>query len=360
MAEQQFENLVFEGGGIKGLAYVGALEVMERQGILDEIERIGGTSAGAITALLLALGYEPAETEQIMGNLHFESFLDSSWGVIRNAKRVISQFGWYKGDTFYDWIGEKIADRLGRKEATFLDLKQDDKKTPLYVCGTNLSTGFTEVYSAEHTPNTPIVDAVRISMSIPLFFRAVVDGARGDKYVDGGVQRNYPVKLFDRLKYIDPNKRGRKNNGYDRKTEYYERENRRLLKRHPDSSPYVYNKATLGFRLDEREKAVMFREGTEPPRHKISDFFDYTRAFIRAVFNVQANQHLHSDDWQRTVYIDTLGVGTTDFDISEERKRELVDSGRKHTEEYLAWFEDLERDPAINNRQYREHEFYTD
>jgi len=50
----QFHNLVFEGGGIKGIAYAGALEVLEKENILSDIKRVAGTSAGAITATLLA------------------------------------------------------------------------------------------------------------------------------------------------------------------------------------------------------------------------------------------------------------------------------------------------------------------
>ena len=52
----QFRNLVFEGGGVKGIAYAGAIGVLERKGILKDIRRAGGASAGAITAALLAAG----------------------------------------------------------------------------------------------------------------------------------------------------------------------------------------------------------------------------------------------------------------------------------------------------------------
>ena len=53
----------------------------------------------------------------------------------------------------------------------------------------------------------------------------------------------------------------------------------------------------------------------------------------------QSNQHLHSDDWQRTIYIDTLGVGFTDFSISRKTKEALVESGRKGVREYFAWYD---------------------
>ena len=49
-----FKNLVFEGGGVKGIAYVGALEVLDREGILNDIERVAGTSAGAMVAVMVS------------------------------------------------------------------------------------------------------------------------------------------------------------------------------------------------------------------------------------------------------------------------------------------------------------------
>ncbi|MDQ7860327.1 patatin-like phospholipase family protein [Peribacillus frigoritolerans] len=59
-----FKNLIFEGGGVKGLAFVGALEILEENHILENIKRFGGTSAGAITALLLGLGYNAKQIRE--------------------------------------------------------------------------------------------------------------------------------------------------------------------------------------------------------------------------------------------------------------------------------------------------------
>ena len=56
------------------------------------------------------------------------------------------------------------------------------------------------------------------------------------------------------------------------------------------------------------------------------------------LIDFQRNTHLHSDDWQRTIYIDTLDVKATDFDLSDERKTDLLESGRTHTKRYLDWF----------------------
>lgn len=335
-----FRNLVFEGGGVKGIAYVGALEVLDEKQILGGIRRVGGTSAGAINATLLALGYTLQEQEQILQNLDFKKFLDDDFGLVRDSARLLAEFGWYKGDFFHRWISKLVKEKLGSRDATFQDLR-DTGHPDLYVYATNLSTNFGEVFSVERTPTERIADAVRISMSIPLFF-AAVRNARRDVYVDGGVLNNYPVKLFDREKYIDAADRPR----MARSTDYYKRENQRFQKKHPDRSPYCYNRQTLGFRLDSADEIAVFRYGDEPQHAEIDDFFDYAKALVGTILEAQANQHLHGDDWQRTVYIDSLDVGTTDFGISNAKKRRLRDSGRAHTEAYFHWWEDPGNQPV--------------
>ncbi len=325
-----FRNLIFEGGGVKGIAYVGALRELEKRQILQGIDRIGGTSAGAINAVLLATGYTLKQTSDILFRLNFRNFLDDSWGVVRDTNRLINDFGWYKGKFFRTWIGNLIHDKVGNANATFLDFKNGGLKD-LYLVGTNISTGFSEVFSAEHTPRMPVADAVRISMSLPLFFRAIRN-AREDVYVDGGLLKNYPIKVFDRTKYIDSSSVKK----HALECSYYDNNNK---SKPAASSRYVYNKETLGFRLDSKEEIAMFRDGAEPPSTHVDDFFDYGWALIKTVMNAQNNAHLHGDDWQRSVYIDTLGVGTTDFDLSDTNKRKLVKSGSDGTKAYFDWYD---------------------
>lgn len=327
----QFRNLVFEGGGVKGIAYVGALAILEKKGILKDIQRIGGTSAGAINAVLLACGYSRSEQRKILSEMDFNRFMDDSFGFLRDAKRLIDEYGWYKGDYFREWIGALMADKIGSPHATFTDFRIKGRPD-LYLVGANLSTGFAEVFSAEHTPTMRVLDAVRISMSLPLFFTAVRN-VRGDVYVDGGLLNNYPIKLFDRQKYVDNAKAARK-------TEYYDAENARFLKGpYKDRSPYIYNKETLGFRLDSKREIGAFRYGNVEVAREIDDFFGYSKALLKTALNVQEAMHLHSDDWHRTIYIDTLGIGSTDFDLSNKDKNALVKSGQDLTDEYFKWFE---------------------
>jgi NTE family protein len=56
-AQHPWKNLVLEGGGIRGMAYSGAIKVLDEKGVLPQIEKVAGTSAGSIVALLISLGY---------------------------------------------------------------------------------------------------------------------------------------------------------------------------------------------------------------------------------------------------------------------------------------------------------------
>ncbi len=327
-----FKNLIFEGGGVKGIAYIGAVEVLQAKRILRKVSRVGGTSAGAINAALLGLNFSLDEMKDILWELDFNTFLDDSWGVVRDTKRLIEEFGWYKGDFFRQWIGGLIKEKTGNSESTFADIDAQKKNKgfkDMYFIGTNLSTHFCEVFSKEHTPRMCIADAVRISMSIPLFFTAK-RGLRSDLYVDGGLLANYPIKLFDRDKYVTANALCR---------DYYEEHNQALVEMGKEISKYVYNKESLGFRLDSAKEIAVFRDHCEPAHQKIDDFFSYARALIETVWEAQQSNHLHDDDWQRTVYIDTLGVKTTEFDLSADKKNQLIESGRKGITDYLDWYD---------------------
>lgn len=337
----QFRNLVFEGGGVKGVAYVGAMQVLARKGYLNDIKRVGGTSAGAINALMYALGYDIPHQREIISSADFRDFMDNSWFVVRDMKRLWEDYGWNKGDFFFEWIGGYVREKLGNENATFADLAAAGCPD-LYVIGTNLSTGYSEVFSREQHPDMSLAKAVRISMSIPLFYRAVHHGSRKDVYVDGGVLLNYPVKLFDRERYIDHLNEPEAS----RHPDYYEKENDRFALARPGRSPYCFNRQTLGLRLEEEEAIGLFRYDEPIRAEQIRDFPAYVKALFRALMSVQENQHLHSDDWQRTLYINTLDVNTTDFDLSDAKKQALIDEGIKGAREYLQWFEDPRNDPV--------------
>jgi len=324
-----FKNLVLEGGGVKGLAYIGALNVLNKKGVLDNVERVAGSSAGAIVALLIGLDYSMEDIEEILKTTNIMHFLDDDWGFIRDTIRFINEYGIYPGNSFREWVGKRIEKKTGNSECTFQEFHDKGIGREMFFIGTNLSTGFSEIFSYEHTPSVCIADAVRISMSIPLFFKAA-KGERGDIYVDGGLINNYPIRLFDHETYSNQN---------FSIPEFYEKYN----KRSPGmKNPFIYNKETLGFRLDSKEEIDVFNGITKPVKRKINNFFDYTSALVETILESQSNTHLNSHDWHRTIYIDTLGVTTIEFNISEEKKLDLIKSGRENTEKYFEWFDNCD------------------
>src|SRR5947207_1832085 len=70
------KNLIFEGAGVRGIAYCGAMQELESRGLLQQVERVGGTSAGAIMALTISLGYTAEEIAKIISNTNFQKFND--------------------------------------------------------------------------------------------------------------------------------------------------------------------------------------------------------------------------------------------------------------------------------------------
>jgi len=331
----QFRNLVFEGGGVKGIAYAGAIKVLTEKDMLKQICRVGGTSAGAISAALLAVGADWQDIREIVGGTDFRSFMDESWGLIRDVNRLVNDYGWFKGDAFSQWMKKQVFGLTGKRSFTFADLEKFRKEKPetfrsLYVVGSNLSLGVAEVYSAETTPDLEIWSAVRISMSIPLFFAAVKD-SDGDILVDGGVTWNYPLNLFDSKKYLSDSS----------KQDLF------VVPDYPTTNDeeHIYNKETLGFRVDTKDEIAAQKKNWRSPPKEIDNLVDYLGSLLGYMMDIANKAHLHEDDWHRTVFIDALGVRATDFSLSAEAVEALVESGESGARDYFRWFEGRGKKP---------------
>jgi NTE family protein len=76
------KNLVFEGAGVRGIAYCGVVQEMESKKLMGGIERVGGTSSGAIVALTISLGYSGKEIENIISKTNFKKFNDGVFSLL--------------------------------------------------------------------------------------------------------------------------------------------------------------------------------------------------------------------------------------------------------------------------------------
>ncbi|XP_061169580.1 uncharacterized protein LOC133178945 [Saccostrea echinata] len=203
--EYPFENLIFEGGGAKGIAYPGALRALEEVGIMTRIKRFAGTSVGSITATMAALGYKSTEIREVMST-DFSKYYESCIFMLKDARfgkfSIIPNLLWYLGwqplHTLYDYIGEIVEKKLGDKDATFEQLYKELGKE-LCIVATNLNDMEETYFHPKTTPKMPLRKAVRMSISLPGIMQPIkhTDFGVESMYVDGGVLINYPIECYD-------------------------------------------------------------------------------------------------------------------------------------------------------------------
>lgn len=225
------ENLVFKGGGPKGLSFPGALGVLEKAGRLGVVRRVAGTSAGAIQAALFAVGYNAEELQKILSEQDFEPFLDGpirlsdlrkikfptnlnelkkalisiqaifsaqiakgapkildTAAQIPGAKIVAGLFvaanayalnytGLCEGEVLRLWIEKLIFEKTGIHHCTFGQLKEQIRQGKpfkhLHIMSSNLKgLSIDQINSEEAVWDDVIIsDAVRASTAIPLVFK---------------------------------------------------------------------------------------------------------------------------------------------------------------------------------------------
>jgi len=277
----QIENLVFKGGGVLGIAYAGAIEVLELKNILPNVKRVAGTSAGAITAALVSLRYTSAQITTIVNQTDFKSFEDG--GLLPDALHVLNKYGFYKGDAFLQWMKTQIKNTGLDENATFKDFENKGCRE-LHVFASDLNTKGLREFSTELTPNVVVAEAVRASMSIPLFFEAWQfrnNNPDSHIYVDGGMLYNYPITIFD--------------------TE-------------GDANP-----KTMGFFLSNLGKPA------PPDNLTTGHFIEYVRNLVDGMLEAQVINFLHDPDEEKlSVIIDNLGISPTNFKLTDDQKNSFV------------------------------------
>jgi NTE family protein len=356
-------DLVFEGGGAKGAVFVGALMEFEARGHTPA--RIVGTSAGAITATLLAAGYsaraarQAFEARDIKGRGIMSGFLDiptgfsqtvidasflgalmrfdipllpaplehrlDQWGVerllrsprFRQLFSFIEMGGFYEGRAFLEWLRATLDAHLaGLGSATFLEFAR--------ITGSDLSvvasdTDAEQILVLNHrtAPDLPVAWAVRMSMSVPFVWQEVVWRKEWGKFrdrdlvghaiVDGGVLSNFPMHLLS--------------------TDLAE-----VVEIMGESDPLAI--PNLGFLIDEEVDV----DGS-PPAPRIAATPKPFRRVMRLI-DTMLNAHdrqiiercLQNDEVCR---LPAGGYGTAEFDMSPARFDALVVAGQRAAREYF-------------------------
>ncbi|MGV2938265.1 patatin-like phospholipase family protein [Mesobacillus sp. LC4] len=284
---------VFSGGGIKGLALVGACAAIEERGF--RFKRVAGTSAGSLIAGLLAAGYTSDEMAGILDDLDLKKFLDSRKTIFPSALTkwlfVYWRLGLYKGDELECWIAEKLASRGLR---TFGDLAPD----ALRIIASDLTNGRLLIlpddlpkYGVD--PRTfPVARAIRMSCSLPFFFEPVKlrDRVGVNIVVDGGVLSNFPMWLFDKdnVKKVRP---------------------------------------VLGVKLSQNL--------IQQPTNKIKNALNMFEALFETMKDAHDSRYISRKHEKNIIFVPTEGNLTTEFQLSDEKKQELIDLGKTSAEKFF-------------------------
>jgi len=293
MSAKKKLNLVLEGGGAKGIGLVGAIEEFENQGY--EWAYLAGTSAGAIVATLMAVGYTGQELKKIIYELDFRKIMDSKgfgkvpligplWNLMKNK-------GMYNGDYILEYVRKLIQEKTRKNPYTFGDLQNDSglEGPKLNLMVTDITNRRLLVLPRDvnelgiSARELELAFAMRMSMSFPLFFKPVIENRLW--IMDGGILSNFPYWYIDGL-----------NSSYP----------------------------TVGLLLD------------EPPGDSIRGVWSMVKALLNTM--ISPLDQAFSVYKQRVIKIDVGGVSTLDFRLSGDKKDNLYQNGRRATGNFLAGF----------------------
>lgn len=181
-------HIVFSGGGLCGLAYIGAIRFLEVEGMDKHLRYVSGTSMGAVFATIVALRIPLHEIERRM--IHMLSSDETPLTFpYPDMLTLYKSFGMDDGHKFLAFLKPEL-DKL-----TFIDLT---KRTGIHltICATHLQTMAPTYFSVEHTPNVLVYDALRASIAVPWIMKPVFIGE--DAYIDGGVSDNLPFAPYEK------------------------------------------------------------------------------------------------------------------------------------------------------------------
>ena len=280
-----------KGGGVKGLAFAGSIQELER---CYQFDTFVGTSAGAIGAALLAAGTSAADLERNLREKRFRDFLDGSYW------KLPFEFWWSRGihpaNTLINWVRDLLFERLERRNEV---LMHDLPKRAVVYASTQRRGEVTFDSWGKHDDIT-VYNAVRCSMSIPYFFQPQwMDNRR---VYDGGLLANFPVQIF-------LNQERERTNGA------------------PD--PFF---------------VALYLGPEKPPPIKPTSVL----ADLLAIWIERNDPDLLQKYRNQTVLIDTDPIGTIDFDLDDLEKDFLVLQGRVAALNFLAAQKLLKEDELTN------------
>ncbi|MBR5303746.1 MAG: patatin-like phospholipase family protein [Candidatus Gastranaerophilales bacterium] len=273
---------IFGGGGIRGLAYCGALKALEEYNV--KLSSCAGSSIGAVFATLLSIGYSYSEIYKILSDVSYDMFIDINMDIKKEL--AIS-----KGKIFLEWIREKIEKKFygtSYKKGEMPPVKFNDLKSGLIIYSVDLTNSKFHEFSNHKTPDVEIAQAVRASVSMPGLFTPLE--INGNLIVDGDLLKSTPLwRVSETIK-----------NSKDR---------------------------ILEFRLEDNETPKKINNSIEYLNRVYNTICGFATDYIIDLYGEK--------DKFDYIKINTKDVSVVDFLIPKEKKQELFNIGYEKTKEYF-------------------------
>lgn len=218
-----FTTLILSGGGVRGIALLGALSALQESKLLSHIETVVGISVGSLVATALVMGIKERDVYDLAMKLDLSAVRRTS------VMNLMGQFGLDTGAGMIKFIGDFFAKHGFSSQITFAQLHKICGRT-LRIGASNVNDGTLYFFSHETDPHCKITHALRMSCGIPFVF--TMWRYNGQCYVDGAVKDNFPIHQFVT------------------ETESHEANGSKIL-------------------------GINLRDATDHKPHTISDFFDY-------------------------------------------------------------------------------------
>jgi len=183
-------RLVISGGGMRAVAHIGAVQVLEERGLLRGIKECVGVSAGAMFSFCLCIGYTMKEIEKIITEFDFQLIRSISPETLLEFPTA---FGIDDGANLLRFLHSLMRQRGIDPNVTFADLQT---KMSFRCYATDLCTCTHREFSKEKTPTVKVTTALQASMCLPSYFLPILDPETGHMLVDGGVINNYPMSFL--------------------------------------------------------------------------------------------------------------------------------------------------------------------
>jgi NTE family protein len=215
MNECKYTNIVFAGGGSKGMSYIGAIKALNDTGAIKNVKKIIGTSVGSIFTVIAGCKCTNYELDQYANKfLHDLTTNSASKGlfdggiksILKKGVNMYLGLGVHSNEFIYNSINSFLLEKYGIKNMTF-EQYFDATNIDITIVGTCMTTRTIEYFNTLTHSKMEIAKAVQISTAIPIYFSMVE--WNGMMWIDGGVGENFALDYFDsNYESYDPNTLG--------------------------------------------------------------------------------------------------------------------------------------------------------